>query len=279
MRKAMDDRYVLEPSPKEHDRLDLQGAIYRDITRHALIDGRLAPGMRVLDIGCGTGDLSRLAADIVGPSGTVLGVDRDAQAIAAARARTEELGPGNVSFAVAEIGGDLAGGPFDALVGRFVLMHQEDPSATLALAARAVRPEGIVIVVESHLAGLLTEHHSQPFSPLYDRIVRWQCRVIAAAGADICSGLRLRRTFLDAGLTEPRMRMEAPVEGGPDSLVYDYVSESTANMMAMARQCGIEGFTTEEVETLSTRLRDQVMGGGGTVLVWPAVSAWCRRAS
>ena len=73
----MDRSYVLGHSARELDRLDLQGVLYRDITRRALLDGGLQSGMRVLDIGCGSGDVARIAAQIVGPCGSVLGVDRD----------------------------------------------------------------------------------------------------------------------------------------------------------------------------------------------------------
>ncbi len=272
----MTERYVLESSSREHERLDLQGLIYRAATERALRDSGIGKGMRVLDIGCGSGDVSCLLAALVGPEGGVVGIDRDETAIGAARSRVSREGLTNADFLVADIDCDLPGAPFDAFVGRFILMHQADPVALLAHCAGAVSPGGAVVMVESHLAGLLTQEHSRPFSRLYDRIVRWQCRVIEAAGADIRSGLGLREAFISAGLGAPVIRMEAPVEGGPDSPLYAYLAESTANMMAMADECGIDGFSPDEVSGLAEQLRKEVVECNGTLMGWPVVSGWTR---
>ena len=272
----MSQSYVLERTARELDRLDLQGVLYRDITRRALLEGGLEAGMRVLDIGCGSGDVSRIVAEVVGPSGSVLGVDRDPQSILAARARADERGLGNVAFEVGEIRIGTGEPGFDGLVGRFVLMHQPDPGKTLAAACCAVRSGGVVVVLESHMASLLNGQHSMPWSHLYDEVIRWKCRVVAASGADIESGLRLRRTFQEAGLSAPAMRIEACVEGGPDSLIYRYMAESVKSMLPTARQHGIEGFTARDGETLAERLRDDVVKNDGALVVWPVVSAWCR---
>ncbi|MGE0862600.1 MAG: cyclopropane-fatty-acyl-phospholipid synthase family protein [Vicinamibacterales bacterium] len=95
----------------------------------------LCVGHRILDIGCGAGDVSFLAADIVGAGGSVVGIDRAPAAIAAARARAHAEGRGNVEFRLESISDMPAGPAFDAVVGRFVLMHQSDPAATCAAAA------------------------------------------------------------------------------------------------------------------------------------------------
>jgi len=83
----------------------------------------VGPGMRILDVGCGAGDIAFLAADLVGPSGEVVGADRAAAAVAWATARAQEQGISNVKF--------LEGDPvalefeqqFDVVVGRLVLMY------------------------------------------------------------------------------------------------------------------------------------------------------------
>src|SRR5262249_2540853 len=68
-------RYALGYSESEFHRLEFQGGLFRDFTEDVLLRAGLAPGMQVLDAGCGVGDVSLLAADLVGPSGTVLGID------------------------------------------------------------------------------------------------------------------------------------------------------------------------------------------------------------
>lgn len=58
-----------------------------DFTTRLLIDAGIAEGMRVLDVGCGSGDVSFLLADLVGKDGEIIGVDHDARAVAIARER------------------------------------------------------------------------------------------------------------------------------------------------------------------------------------------------
>jgi ubiquinone/menaquinone biosynthesis C-methylase UbiE len=85
---GVDERtYFLGHSDAEVERLALQNAFYRDATERCLRQAGLTSGMRVLDIGCGGGDVSLLAAELVGPTGFVLGIDRSAQAVTAAHRR------------------------------------------------------------------------------------------------------------------------------------------------------------------------------------------------
>jgi SAM-dependent methyltransferase len=269
--------YLLGHTESELERLDIQGVLYRDITVRALTEAGVAVGMRVLDLGCGTGDVTLTAAELVGPAGSVLGIDRSPNGVEVARRHAGERGmDGRVDFLVGEID-ELLEGRFDAIVGRFVLMHQSDPAATLRAAARALRPGGVVVMIESHMAILQKGEHSWPHSALYDRIVKWKSQVVAGAGADIGAGLRLRRTFLDAGLPEPRTRLEARIEGGPDSPYYHYIAESVRSMLPEAARLGLGGFTSDDADTLADRLRTDVVEAGGVLVVWPVVVAWSRK--
>ena len=267
--------YVLGHTSRELDRLDLQGVLYREVTRSAMLDGGIGGGMRVLDLGCGSGDVSFLAAELVGPRGTVVGIDRERGTIEAAQERARSRKVTNVAFQVANVSDVLDNGPFDLLVGRFILMHQPDPSAALAGAVRNVRSGGAVIMVESSMSAI-AGCHSLPHSPVYDSIVRWKCAVVGGSGADLEAGLRLRRTFLGAGLAEPITRFDAVVEGGPDSLLYTYLAESVRSMLPQARALGIDGFDEVSVETLADRLREDVMRLDGVLVNWPVVAAWAR---
>jgi cyclopropane fatty-acyl-phospholipid synthase-like methyltransferase len=68
------------------------------LTEHVLRLAGVRPGMRVLDVGCGTGDVSFLAASLVGPEGEVIGVDKSPEAVALASQRAAEAGLHNVHF-------------------------------------------------------------------------------------------------------------------------------------------------------------------------------------
>ena len=72
-----------------------------------------------------------LVARLVGPSGEVVAIERDPKSIAKARARMTQAGFHNVSFSEAEVGKIPGGKPFDAAVGRFILMYLPDPVAAL----------------------------------------------------------------------------------------------------------------------------------------------------
>src|SRR5713101_4782540 len=90
--------YALGSTDAEHERLIRQAARLAPITEQFFREAGIGPGQRVLDIGSGVGDVSMLAARLVGPSGEVVGVERDPKSIARARARVTEVGLHNVRF-------------------------------------------------------------------------------------------------------------------------------------------------------------------------------------
>src|SRR5215813_12034356 len=95
--------YVLGHSDRELERLRLQAKLVDPITRQFLIEAGIGEGMRVLDIGSGGGDVSFLAASLVGASGQVVGVDRSSTAIARAQSRARQQAYANVTFHQSEL--------------------------------------------------------------------------------------------------------------------------------------------------------------------------------
>ena len=108
--------YILGHSEREIRRLIHQAAILRPITERLMRGAGIRPGMRVLDLGCGAGDVSFLAAELVGASGSVVGIDRSPEAIAVARTRALAAGLRNVRFEEAAVGTFSAIEPFDMVV-------------------------------------------------------------------------------------------------------------------------------------------------------------------
>jgi ubiquinone/menaquinone biosynthesis C-methylase UbiE len=268
--------YLLGHTARELHRLDLQGELYRGTTVRAFEEAGIGPGSRVLDIGCGSGDVSITVGSLVGPNGSVLGIDRGATAVRDATEKAAHAGLTNVRFEQHEIDEFHTHDPFDALVGRFVLMHQPAPYKALRAATANVRPGGVVVMIESHMELLWTGGHSAPHSPLYEEVVDFKSRVVSGAGADLRAGGNLRRTFLQAGLPEPRCRLDAPVEGGHDSIYYDYVEQSVLSMLPEARRTGIDTFDEASASGLGDRLRDEAVELGASLVVWPVVTATAR---
>src|SRR5262245_11876763 len=123
--------YALGHSDSELERLTIQARLIDPITRQLFREAGIVPGMRVLDVGCGMGDVSFLVRELVGEAGEVIGLDRATQALASARARAEARSLHNVSFREGDINQIRFEQPFDAVVGRYVLLFNADPPAIL----------------------------------------------------------------------------------------------------------------------------------------------------
>ena len=130
-RARPDDSYVLGHSERELDRLTAQARLIDPITRRFLCSAGIVTGMRVLDVGSGIGDVAFLAADLVGATGEVVGTDRSAAALAVARRRADTRPLRNVVFREGDPAEMAFDRPFDAVIGRYVLMFQRDPAAML----------------------------------------------------------------------------------------------------------------------------------------------------
>ena len=115
-----DARYVLGSSLSEHERLVRQAGLIADSMRHMLTEAGVGPGMRVLDVGCGMGDVSLVASTFVGTSGHITACDANPQVIAQARERFDAAGINNVNFVVADTLADrlhAEGSALDAVYG------------------------------------------------------------------------------------------------------------------------------------------------------------------
>lgn len=143
-----DATYILGHSQVEIRRLIDQAAIIRTTTERLLRSAGIERGMRVLDLGCGAGDVSMLAGRLVGASGSVVGIDRNAQVLAVARERARAGGFLHVAFTEASVDTFADPMPFDLVIARYVLMYQVEPVAFLQAAARFAGPGGILAVHE-----------------------------------------------------------------------------------------------------------------------------------
>src|SRR5215831_1081324 len=100
---APGSEYVLGYGDAEHDRLIRQATLIAPITERFFREAGIGPGQRVVDLGSGVGDVSMVAARVVGPSGEVLGLERDAKSVSRARARVSAAGFSNVRFTQADV--------------------------------------------------------------------------------------------------------------------------------------------------------------------------------
>jgi SAM-dependent methyltransferase len=263
--------YALGHGEREQRRLIAQSELLRSSTTQFLREAGPAPGMRVLDVGCGTGDVTFLAADLVGPSGTVRGLDRSADVLATARRRAEELGLRQVDFLAADVATVDLGGPFDAVIGRQVLMYAQDPVAVVRRLAAALVPGGILAFQEPD-----DEPRAWPPAPLHEACWRWIIAAIASSGANPKMGLHLFATFVAAGLAAPRMRMDGIVGGGGDWPGHGWTAECVRTAVIIAERTGMAASAPADLDTLEDRLRDEAVAGGGIVCPVVICGAWAR---
>jgi SAM-dependent methyltransferase len=264
--------YALGHSELELERLAHQAQLFAPFTRQLFEQAGIVPGMRILDVGCGAGDVAFLAAELVGPNGEVVGADRSAAAVERAVARAQKQGISNVNF--------LEGDPavlefeqqFDAVVGRLVLMYYPDPVDAIRKLVRHVRRGGLIIFQEFDMENA----RSFPPAPTFDRAVGWMKQTLTATNTRIQLGLELYPVFLAAALPGPKLRMDALIGGGSE-FPCEILAAAIQSLLPMMEKLQIATSAEVEVSTLAERMYEEVVAGKGVVLSPALVGAWTRR--
>jgi len=266
--------YPLVHSDSELERLVEQGCFYGELTERLLFAAGIQTGMRVLDVGCGAGDVSFLLGLLVGPRGAVVGLDRSAPAIALAQRRAQHAGLDNVTFAQSELCDFPSPQLFDAAVGRFVLMYQTDPVSTCRHVAHQVRRGGIVAFQEMDCSRWPPARF--PGSPLLARLSECFEKTYLGTGAEMQMGMKLPSVFAQAGLPVPQTRVESRLVASPDSPYYRLVAEFYRTLLPAMEGLGVTTASEIDVETLEERLRAEIRAFGTVVMTPPLVGAWAR---
>lgn len=265
--------YPLGYSEQEARRLADQGALLEGLTKDVLQRAGVAHGMRVLDIGCGVGDVSLLAATIVGKGGSVLGVDRASSSVETARRRVASLGVTNVHFTEADAATFQTDEKFDAIVGRLVLHYLPDPATVLRDLSRHLRRGGIVAFQEYDMS---TTSQAPP-SELFMKAQQWILAAFAATGTHLDMGTKLFSTFLDAGLPPPNMVASTPVVAGPTAAVgYEYLVGVLRSLLPLIERRGLADVSEIDIDTLAGRLRDDAVANARVAFRPRVVGAWAR---
>jgi SAM-dependent methyltransferase len=242
------------------------------ITRRFFVEAGIAPGMRVLDVGSGVGDVAFLTANLVGPAGEVTGIDRSAVALGIARDRAAALSLGNVRFEEAGLADFRSGQRFDALVGRYILMYMPDAAAVLRSLIQHLRPGGVVCFQEPSLASA----RSFPAVPSWDQCCAWAVRASTHA-IDLEMGSKLHACFLRAGLAAPTLRSEAIIGAGSNSL--DQVRFTTEGVIALLPHLETLGVVSPgevDPETLTDKVYADVARNESVVVGRTEIGAWSR---
>ena len=264
--------YVLGHSEDELRRLAMQAAFWGELTEEVLRRAGIRAGMHVLDIGSGAGDVAILAARLVGPSGSVLGIDRSQDAVGRASARAAAEGLSWCGFAVGDAQAFATNQRFDAVIGRLVLMYISDPAATLRGLARHVRPGGIVAFQEIVLNSIC----SAPPLPLANRVARWVVAAFERAGAEADMGLKLDAAFRAADLPASGCYAASRPIAGADSAGYAVFAAVARALLPAIEKFGIATAAEVDIDTLAGRLRDETVAADACWLSPVLVGAWAR---
>jgi len=240
-----------------------------DFTVRLLADADIGPGQRVLDIGCGNGAGTRMIAERLGPSGEVVGLDRNAAVLDMARKSLAEAGLANARFVQGDLNalpGDI--GQFDAIVGRRVLMYQPDAAATLRHLRDALQPDGVIVLQEHDATGTPLSHASLP---LHERIHHLIFETVRREGANLRMGFDLSPALEAAGFAIEDLRAQATVL----SPVMDHpIGTIIRSMLRRMIEQGVIAEGELEVDGLDLRLFEERRAANATCL-WELVFGVC----
>ena len=253
--------YQLGSDAAELERLDLQGRVLAPATRAILQTAGVRRDMRVLDLGSGAGDVAFVAAELAGPGGEVVGIDQSPDSVAKATARAAERGLSNVRFVAGDIHDRAPDGPFDAIIGRLVLMYVPDPAAVLRTQASVLRPGGVVAPIEFDLLSARS-------------LPSWLREAFTRAGVDPALGPGLWAVLQAAGLQPSGMIGVQPHFGPEDPDGAAILAGIVRAVLPLIERTGVATAAQVGADTLQQRLSDELAASPAVFAHPMLISAW-----
>ncbi len=227
--------YVLGTHDEEVARLGLQHRVWRSAVAECWQRTGITHGWRVIDVGAGPGYATADLAEIVGPTGTVLAVERSERFLDVARERCERRGLENVEFRAGDLMeislGDLG---YDASWCRWVASFVSSPEKLLANIAGALRPGGIAIFHE------YSDYETFCFMPVKPNLQRFIQEVMEswrAAGGEPNIAKELPRLLSEAGFRVREIRPHVRTVS-PRDYTWQWPASFTEINLARLRELG-----------------------------------------
>lgn len=243
-----------------------------EMTNRLLLDAGISHSMRVLDIGCGTGDVSILLAGLVGGMGEVVGIDQDANYLSTAQNKASQLKITNISFLQGNLNTQLPEiSTFDAIVGRRVLMYLPEPIESIRRISTVLKPGGIVVLQEHDSTmgpGRLTP------LPLHEQVSNWIWRTVECEGADIHMGFNLPFVLTQAGLVIEHVRAEAIVHTPNTNYPFAAIVRS---MLPRIIRHGVASEHDIDINTLEQRLVAERRSANSVYISDMVFGIWARK--
>jgi len=266
--------YALGHDAHELTRLGRQSEIFEPFTRQLFRESGIGPGMQILDVGSGAGDVAFLAADLIGPMGHVTGVDCAEAAVQWATARCLARRIENVDFLLGDPAEMVFKAPFDAVVGRFVLMYYPDPICAIRSLAQHLRPGGIMVFQEFDMSYV----RSYPAAPTFEHASQLMTNTLHTLGTRVHLGADLYSIFVAAGLPGPSMRMDVLIGGGEKFPGYEILAETIQSLLPAMERFGIATAALVNLPSLAERMREEVIARNGIAFSPALIGAWSRES-
>ncbi|HKC20310.1 MAG TPA: methyltransferase domain-containing protein [Candidatus Dormibacteraeota bacterium] len=264
------ERYVIRGGREGYDRLKILARTRWPDTSAFLERIGLRGGMRCVDLGCGGGDVTLEIARIVGPDGSVVGVDMDEVKLDLARSAAAEKGLSNVEFHAGNVNDWTAPSGYDLVYSRFLLQHLSRPGDLLRRMWYGVCSEGVLAVEDVDFDGLFCE----PPNAAFDFFASTFPRTIARYGGDGSIGRKLHRLFLEVGIPDPQVKLVQWAESSGDGKRLPLLTlEATAKSM-------VEGglATQQEIDAAAADLAE-FTNDPATIVGSPRIfQVWASRA-
>jgi len=225
------DKYLLGRAEAEEGRLRRQAADFAAISEEHFERAGIKTGERVVELGCGPGSELALLAGCVGPTGSVLGIERSPHFVDLARQSVVDQGLQNVEVREGDAyDTGLPYGSFDGGHMRLVLCNVPRPELIARELVSLVRPGGWVTSFEADYSS----HHCDPPLPAWTRLLDAFKAYSAAQGIDLNVGRRTHRLFREAGLTDIQVDAVVSVHalGHPRrTILRDFINNVCANLI------------------------------------------------
>jgi ubiquinone/menaquinone biosynthesis C-methylase UbiE len=230
--------------------------------------------MRVLELGCGVGEVTLLLATLIGPHGSLLSLDLDPDAVETTQSRLQSAGHRHVNVEVADVLSYEPAEAFDAVVGRHILIHTPDPLIVLRKAVSITRSGGLMAFQEFDLC---TVPRGYPEMPLMFRCQDLISEFFRRAVPNPDMGAKLPWLMQQAGLPAPLACCESCIDGGVHSVFCEWMAETLCSVLPRMEALGITTAEEIQIETLEQRLRQEALETRGFAVLSPMIGAFARK--
>lgn len=190
----MAEDYILGNLDSEIERLEIQAVLFEPLTRQTLLNAGLKKSMRCMDVGCGSGSVSRLMAKMVGKKGRVVGMDMDDKYLQYCRSVSTQSKMKFVHDNICESRLDSKEA-FDIVYSRFMFQHLKDAKEAVRSMKRLAKRGGVVMIQElDHAPGSWL---SYPENEVFNALREVYVTLIEKAGGDPLAGRKLYKLLMD----------------------------------------------------------------------------------